>query len=110
MAESYIQLPADGKGKKTRTNTITGINGIVHQQIIQQSDTAGNIVNPAKEDGNLSYLVGMKIPKHDYIEMSYTTGNLTSVKYRDGGSSGTIVATLTLTYDTDGNLINVSKI
>jgi hypothetical protein len=34
----------------------------------------------------------------DYINLSYTGNNLTQVVYRSGGSSGTIVATLTMTY------------
>jgi len=43
-------------------------------------------------------LAGLKIPTHDYVALSYTGSNLTGVVYRDGGSSGTIVGTLTLTY------------
>ena len=39
------------------------------------------------------------VPKeHDYISLTYTGSNLTSVIYKSGGSGGTIVATLTLTY------------
>jgi hypothetical protein len=43
-------------------------------------------------------LAGLEIPPHDYISLSYTGSNLTGVVYRDGGSGGTIVGTLTLTY------------
>jgi len=35
---------------------------------------------------------------HDYIALTYTGANLTKVVYKDGGSSGTTVATLTLAY------------
>lgn len=35
---------------------------------------------------------------HDYIGLTYTGDNLTQVVYKNGGSSGTIVSTLTLAY------------
>lgn len=43
---------------------------------------------------------GLDIPQHDYIELDYvgTTNNLATVTYREGGASGTVVATLTFTY------------
>lgn len=45
---------------------------------------------------------GMAIPKHDYISYGYTGSNITTITYKTGGASGTVVATVTLTY-TDGN-------
>ncbi|AGH57678.1 hypothetical protein CPKG_00047 [Cyanophage KBS-S-2A] len=54
-------------------------------------------------------LTGLEIPAHDYIDLSYTGSNLTSVVYKDGGSGGTTVATLTLAYDGNDNLISVTK-
>lgn len=36
--------------------------------------------------------------EYDYIAMTYTGTNLTTVVYRQGGAAGTIVATLTLAY------------
>ncbi len=53
-------------------------------------------------------LEGLSIPEHDYIKMGYTGTNLTSVTYRYGGSSGTIVATLSLAYD-GNNLDSVTR-
>jgi len=39
------------------------------------------------------------VPKnYDYITLAYTGSNLTTVEYKTGGSSGTLVATLTLAY------------
>lgn len=52
---------------------------------------------------------GLEIPAHDYIDLSYTGANLTGVVYKDGGSGGTTVATLTLAYDGSNNLISVTK-
>lgn len=49
------------------------------------------------------------MPEHDYISLSYSAGNLAGVVYKAGGSGGTTVATLTLTYDGSGNLLTVTK-
>ena len=51
---------------------------------------------------------GLSIPEHDYISLSYTGDNLTGVVYKDGGSGGTTVATLTLVYS-GSNLVSVTK-
>jgi len=57
----------------------------------------------------ISTITGLEIPAHDYIDLSYTGTNLTGVVYKDGGSGGTTVATLTLAYDGSGNLTSVTK-
>jgi len=54
-------------------------------------------------------LTGLSIPPHDFISLSYTGTNLTGVVYKLGGTSGSTVATLTLTYDGNDNLTAVSK-
>jgi len=54
-------------------------------------------------------LAGLSIPEHDYISLTYTGTNLTGVVYKDGGSGGTTVATLTLAYDGSNNLTSVTK-
>jgi hypothetical protein len=59
--------------------------------------------------GTVNVLTGLEIPEHDYIDLSYTGSNLTGVVYKTGGSSGTTVATLTLAYDGNDNLISVTK-
>ena len=45
-------------------------------------------------------LAGLNIPQHDYISVSYvgSTNNISTVTYKEGGASGTTVATLTFTY------------
>ena len=54
-------------------------------------------------------LVNTLVPEvYDYVDLSYTGVNLTSVVYKTGGSSGTTVATLTLAY-TGAVLISVTK-
>lgn len=54
-------------------------------------------------------ITGLEIPAHDYIGMTYTGSNLTGVVYKDGGSGGTTVATLTLAYNVNNNLTSVTK-
>lgn len=52
---------------------------------------------------------GFEIPTHDFIANTYDgSNNLTQVQYKRGGSSGKVVATLTLTYDGSNNLLTVS--
>jgi len=68
------------------------------------ANASGVRINPATAErqdtgnGHLSKLVGLEIPAHDYISLSYTGSNLTGVVYKTGGSGGTTVATLTLAY------------
>ena len=59
--------------------------------------------------GNLKVQEGLQIPTYDYMLLGYTGGLLTSVQYKVGGSSGTVVATLTLGYDGSNNLTSVTK-
>lgn len=52
---------------------------------------------------------GFAIPEHDYVAMTYSGSNLTTVTYKQGGASGTTVTTLTLTYDGSGNVLTITK-
>lgn len=49
------------------------------------------------------------IPTHDYVAMSYTNDNLTTLVYKNGGANGSTAATLTLTYNANGNLASIAK-
>ena len=51
---------------------------------------------------------GLEIPTHDYIANTYTGANVTTQVYKRGGASGTVVATLTMTYD-GSNLLTVTR-
>jgi len=59
---------------------------------------AYNIINASSLVPNL----------YDYIELTYTGSNPTTVVYKTGGASGTTVATLTLTYVSD-NVTSVTR-
>lgn len=65
-------------------------------------------INPAKEETLLG-VAGLVPAGYDYVSCSYTGSNLTGVVYKTGGAGGTTVATLTLTYDANDNLISVTK-
>lgn len=41
---------------------------------------------------------GLVPEDYDYVSLGYTEDNLTTVVYKTGGSGGTVVATLTLSY------------
>ena len=47
-------------------------------------------------------VAGLNIPQHDFISFTYhgATNNAATVTYREGGSTGTIVATVTFVYVT----------
>lgn len=53
---------------------------------------------------------GLVPGKWDYVEITSRDGDLnpTEIVYRIGGSGGTIVATLTLTYDGNGDFVSAS--
>ena len=53
---------------------------------------------------------GLGVPAHDYISNTYDgSSNLTQTDYYIGGSGGTIVATIVMTYDGNGNLLTVDR-
>lgn len=60
-------------------------------------NTGGDIISPL-------------VPEtYDYIELSYSGNNITSSVFKVGGSGGTVVATLNLTYSGD-NIISVERV
>jgi hypothetical protein len=51
---------------------------------------------------------GFSIPSYYHISLTYSGTTLTGVVYKTGGSGGTTIATLALTYS-GGNLTSVTK-
>ena len=49
---------------------------------------------------NVRNVAGLNIPQHDHVSISYVgvTNNIDQVVYKEGGSGGQTVATLTFTY------------
>jgi hypothetical protein len=66
---------------------------------------------------NVRNVAGLNIPQHDYLSISYygSTNNIQTVTYKEGGSSGQTVATLTFSYTTnppttnDASLASVAR-
>lgn len=57
---------------------------------------------------------GLEIPAHDFIGVTYVAagngvGEIYQVFYKEGGSGGTTVATLTLSYDANNRLSGVTR-
>ena len=90
-------VDADLSAIENKLDTIIGI------ETPQAADVANIKTNTAS-------IAGMQIPPYNYVSCSYTGSNLTGVVYKTGGSSGTTVATLTLTYDGSNNLTSVTKV
>lgn len=57
----------------------------------------------------ITTVTGLIIPGHDFVDYSYTGSNLTQIVYKTGGSSGTVVATLTIAYDGNNRITSVTK-
>lgn len=47
--------------------------------------------------------------EYDYIDCTYTGNNMTGVVFKTGGSGGTTVATLAITYDGNDNIDTVTR-
>jgi hypothetical protein len=79
------------------------------------SDGKGRTVSPSDP---LPIVTGFSIPKHDYVELSYTGSDMTGVTYKLGGTwdtstniytGGTTVGQLELVYD-GGNLVQIVEV
>ena len=60
-------------------------------------------------------VAGLYIPPHDYLSMTYVAsgngaGEIETITYKEGGASGTVVATMSLTYDSNSKLSAVTKV
>lgn len=56
---------------------------------------------------------GIGIPPHNYVSISPAAtpaSGTQTITYRNGGASGNVVATLTLTYDANRDLTSVERI
>ena len=62
----------------------------------------------------LQKLIGFEIPAYNYLALTYVAagngvGEVETVTYKTGGSGGTTVATLTLTYNASNEVATVTK-
>ncbi len=66
------------------------------------------------DDGNIITVNGLAVPAHDYLALTYVAsgngvGEIETAIYKTGGSGGTTVATLTLTYDSSNRVASVTR-
>ena len=80
---------------------------------------AGNVYVGGGSDGailtELRKLIGFEIPAYDYIALTYVSsgngqGEIETVTYKKGGVSGTTVAVLTLTYNSENEIATITKV
>lgn len=76
---------------------------------VQIKDINGDLINPATEE-TLQSVAGFNIPAYDYIGVSYPTSSSEVYVFETGGSGGTTVGTLTVTYtdSTKASLLSVA--
>jgi hypothetical protein len=55
-------------------------------------------------------MTDLNTPLHDYVSCIYTGANLTQLVYKEGGASGTTVATITLAYDGSNRVTSITKV
>ena len=88
-------------------------NTLVATQIHGETSGGAVITLEATEDNALKVFDSISnslVPAvYDFILLSYTGDNLTSVVFKTGGSGGATVSTLTLAYDGSDNLTSVTK-
>lgn len=70
--------------------------------------------NSSQTNDFLEAIAGLVTDAYDYISLTYVAsgngaGEIETVTYKTGGSGGTTVATLTLTYDASNNLETVTS-
>jgi hypothetical protein len=78
---------------------------------IEEVDGGADLATETKQDTQITLLqgiAGLTPQAYDYISLSYTGSDLTGVVFKSGGSGGTTIATLTLTY-AGGLLSTVTK-
>ena len=79
----------------------TGDTIVVSGSVTTTSSLPAGASTSAKQDtmiAQLNTLNSLTPTQYDYISLSYTGPDLTSVVYKTGGSSGAAVSTLTLAY------------
>jgi hypothetical protein len=68
----------------------------------------------ANKEVDITATGGFNIPPYDYISVTYVAagngaGEIETVTYKDGGSGGTTVATLTIAYNASNEISTVTK-
>lgn len=76
-------------------------------ELLADSITQRLLVN-ATITGNIQ-VAGLVPESYDYVVATYTGTNMTTAIFKTGGSGGTVVATLTMTYDGSNNMLTATR-
>lgn len=82
---------------------------------LDQNQILQRVMNESKDALRIQSMAGALVPDYyDYIALTYVTsgngiGEIQTATYKTGGSGGTTVATLTLTYNADDKLETVTR-
>lgn len=71
-------------------------------------NTIYDILKAAFPSTGTNAFFGLAPTDYDYVSLGYTGANITTVEYKKGGSGGTTVATLTLTYS-GSNITSITR-
>jgi hypothetical protein len=119
MSDAFIQLPADGVGKKTRTHELDVSGNNVHQQVVELADDFGNLIIPASQStqvANNALLLEIKNQNDLLRQLLILGAGLQSLNNVDTGGRqyvgvGSIASGMTLaTVTTIGSLNNLSGV
>ena len=79
---------------------------VLHAKRDADSEIAYPII--VDSDGRLLISQGLVSETYDYICVSYSSGNISNVIYKSGGSGGVTVANLDITYSS-GNISTITR-
>jgi len=111
----FSNTQANGQGQNLQP--VLDTDGILK---VKPTNTSGTTFNPAtseKQDDiitGLEGIAGLVTLAYDYIDLAYVAsgngvGEIETVTYKTGGSSGTTVATITLAYNASNEISSVTK-
>lgn len=104
----YVDVKVNPSGALTVDATISGTVP-VSAVTLPLPTGAATSANQTTANNYLAALNSLTPSVFDYISLTYTLGNVTTVVYKNGGAGGTTISTLTLAYDGSGNLTSVTK-
>jgi len=95
----------------TLADIIPSQNGKYPKVYTELVDTSGDVIDTTNP---LPITKGFNIPIYDYISLTYVAagngaGEIETVIFKINGSGGTTVATLTLTYNSDDEIVTVTQ-
>ena len=105
VSAASLPLPVGASTESKQDSTITEL---------QSANTSLDNIEADIDALNTRLAASLVPDAHDYLAVTYVAagngiGEISTVTYKTGGSGGTTVATLTLTYDASNRLASVTK-